>query len=1030
MTKQEESWTGHMIAVVVNRFLALAIGIILLIVLFGKSAESVEHLRSYRDGDVMIGMTLPMHTAATENDVCSAVSVKSIFVLEAMLYTIRRKNRVGRDMNGMQIGYDVRDTCFSISTAMKQGLNFVANIEEWKTAHDNASGEISGVGFGASTKPAKPGSGFPIGNDSGINKTMLCHEKPIMGLVGASGSSVSIAIAGLFSLYRIPMISYFSTSTALSDTHTYPSFYRTIPSDDKQTVAMAEMITRFHWNYISTIATDNEYGREASHLHKVLAGIEALKGEIAYRNICLARDDLYDPTAGDQQVVNIISALKEDARVKVIILFMYWQHAKLFLNEAYRQGLKGITWIASESWSATHEMLQLPPELARGIIGISVPSHVYPDFQNYVHRQPLYRRVRHNPWLSVYAKENFNCNLMESSTDCPQTKYDSSLKDCPQNWTLGDLLETNETLSVTVNAANALLTLVEAMNMAIADKKDDLIKDKWFTHEELNRYVGRVDFKGAGEEHVRFDENGDFVGAKYHILNVQEKNGKLGLKTVGEWESGEGPGTLTLREEEIQWNEGTRPVSRCSAVCQPGYQMLPSPSECCWDCQKCPVGEISNSTQSLLCHKCELYTHTNQKQSECLPNKETWLYHYLPMCVAILTMGLLGLLSVLIILVIIIVFRDLVVIRRTELKYTFLLVTFSGHLYPFFHALMPTTARCTVQLCLLFIPSVLQTVILMSQTEPVLVITGRALHLVFHKRTYKKFVQIFTFYLLGIIGIALCLLPLAISLPIVKKSLEKVSVTFLSCEDPYRDVGFVPIIFSAILLMIAAFFFEREKPGLRHSSYNGISCYVLVLILAVTIPVYVTVSYEQPKILILTLGNSLAHFAITGLKFLPQMYDIFVKKDRTKQDVEITLDTDTSQMSQPDAAQKERDAATAQPDADSSLQVPRSPVKTDNIPMSKIQSRESQKEAEDSDDIPRDPADVTLQVPEIIVDHDENRSNGDCDTVDIVRDSRESLRGSDLHINESPNGGHSDRVPVLTLKSYDDEENKNEVIFV
>ena len=70
--------------------------------------------------------------------------------------------------------------------------------------------------------------------------------------------------------------------------------------------------------------------------------MDSLISEIQSRNICLALDELYDVrTGGAERVTELIKQIKDNNRVKVVVLFMHWQVAKLFLYEASRQNLTG-----------------------------------------------------------------------------------------------------------------------------------------------------------------------------------------------------------------------------------------------------------------------------------------------------------------------------------------------------------------------------------------------------------------------------------------------------------------------------------------------------------------------------------------------------------------------------------------------------------------------------------------------------------------------------------------------------------------
>jgi len=62
-------------------------------------------------------------------------------------------------------------------------------------------------------------------------------------------------------------ISFFSTSTELSNRDRYPFFLRTIPSDVNQAQAMVELVRMFHWTYVSVVYEESSYGIQVRLCH-------------------------------------------------------------------------------------------------------------------------------------------------------------------------------------------------------------------------------------------------------------------------------------------------------------------------------------------------------------------------------------------------------------------------------------------------------------------------------------------------------------------------------------------------------------------------------------------------------------------------------------------------------------------------------------------------------------------------------------------------------------------------------------------
>ena len=64
-------------------------------------------------------------------------------------------------------------------------------------------------------------------------------------------------------------ISFFSTSPELSNKQRFEYFSRTIPSDHYQTMAMAKIVERLGWKYMSIIYEESNYGIKVKVIDQV-----------------------------------------------------------------------------------------------------------------------------------------------------------------------------------------------------------------------------------------------------------------------------------------------------------------------------------------------------------------------------------------------------------------------------------------------------------------------------------------------------------------------------------------------------------------------------------------------------------------------------------------------------------------------------------------------------------------------------------------------------------------------------------------
>ena len=59
---------------------------------------------------------------------------------------------------------------------------------------------------------------------------------------------------------QIPQVSYASTAPELSDNTRYDFFSRVVPPDTYQAQAMVDIVKAMRWNYVSTVASEGNYG--------------------------------------------------------------------------------------------------------------------------------------------------------------------------------------------------------------------------------------------------------------------------------------------------------------------------------------------------------------------------------------------------------------------------------------------------------------------------------------------------------------------------------------------------------------------------------------------------------------------------------------------------------------------------------------------------------------------------------------------------------------------------------------------------
>ena len=211
----------------------------------------IRGIQSRENKSFVLGGLFPIHFPSGDSSSaspCGPVWPQALEWVEAMLYAIDRINADPDLLPGVELGYDIRDTCLSETLGLDEAIDLI----------------ITGSNLNIASCQAELDAAKPSPNESGLG----VYPVPTSGIVGAAGSRVSVPVASLGRLFNMPQVSYASTSPLLSDQTRYSYFRRTIPADDLQVQAMVDLLHRFGWNYTypSCILRTHTAPRESTNL--------------------------------------------------------------------------------------------------------------------------------------------------------------------------------------------------------------------------------------------------------------------------------------------------------------------------------------------------------------------------------------------------------------------------------------------------------------------------------------------------------------------------------------------------------------------------------------------------------------------------------------------------------------------------------------------------------------------------------------------------------------------------------------------
>lgn len=174
-----------------------------------------------------------------------------------------------------------------------------------------------------------------------------------------------------------------------------------MPNDEHQATAMADIIEYFQWNWVGTIAADDDYGRP---------GIEKFREEAEERDICIDFSELisqYTPIEEIEKVVDVI----QNSTAKVIVVFSSGPDLEPLIKEIVRRNITGRIWLASEAW-ASSSLIAIPEyfHVIGGTIGFALRAGQIPGFREFL--QKVHPKMSNsNGFLKEFWEETFNCRM-------------------------------------------------------------------------------------------------------------------------------------------------------------------------------------------------------------------------------------------------------------------------------------------------------------------------------------------------------------------------------------------------------------------------------------------------------------------------------------------------------------------------------------------------------------------------------------------------------------------------------------------
>ncbi|XP_036738585.2 taste receptor type 1 member 3 isoform X3 [Manis pentadactyla] len=575
-------------------------------------------------GDYVLGGLFPLGSAEDADlssrmqpttTVCTRFSVLGLLWALAMKMAVEEINNATALLPGVQLGYDLFDTCSEPVVAMKHSLTFVAKAGSHTiTAHCDYTQ----------------------------------HQPRVLAVVGPHSSELALVTGKFFSFFLMPQVSYGASTDRLSNRELFPSFFRTVPSDRVQAVAIVELLQALSWNWVAAVGSDDEYGRQGLSLFSSLA---------TSRGICIAHEGLVPRLgAGSQQLGAVAGVLQQVNRssVQVVVLFSSARAAHTLFSYSIHGRLLPKVWVASEAWLTSDLVMTLPGMSQVGsVLGFLQQGAPMPEFSSYVRTclalaaDPTFCASldaeppgleEHGvglrcPQCDHITLENVSAGLLRHQTftayaavySVAQALHNTLLcnaSGCPRRepvrpwqvraWHPASTCMWPGPPGVPRSDVGGVSGLVTALgpSHSLPQPPHQLLENMY-----------NMSFRARGLA-LRFDTSGN-VDMDYDLKLWVWRDLVPELRTVGTFS-----GRLQLWHSRMYWHTpgNKEPVSQCSRECEKGQvHRVKGLHSCCYDCVDCKAGSYLHSPDDLICTQCDQDQWSPDRSTRCFPRRPRFL---------------------------------------------------------------------------------------------------------------------------------------------------------------------------------------------------------------------------------------------------------------------------------------------------------------------------------------------------------------------------------------------------------------------
>ncbi|XP_073484917.1 vomeronasal type-2 receptor 26-like [Aquarana catesbeiana] len=437
----------------------------------------------------------------------------------------------------------------------------------------------------------------------------------LAGFIGDQNSATTVNIAEILALYRYTQVSYGATTDVLSNRNFYPTFFRTVQSNQAIFFILSGLLQFFGWTWVGVISSDDDSGNQE---------IQLLTQYLTMKSICVAymiKIKLEAMSVSDEIFKNSIGIISKSS-AQVIILCGTFSSFMADLLIEVRHVLSNKTFIFGPIFASKTFLMEHYSKALDGSLAVEFDELHVPDMKSFYHSFQVVNHPQDTLLEHIWLLHLHCSGTNESRNRFYSTIYKFPLRNCSKAKRVTEFISFNS-MGLTDRVYRAVYSLAHALNnmyLSIGSQNQDKITQVHNYPHQLHYWVKNLrSLKGS----LLFHENGELIET-FNIVNWKIlNNSTLMVKRVGKTFMANGSWqNFFIQAEKILWKSGINkiPKSQCSRNCLPGTSKVQRSGihSCCYDCVLCAEGEISTVSDSESCQQCRYDEWPNEKKDRCV----------------------------------------------------------------------------------------------------------------------------------------------------------------------------------------------------------------------------------------------------------------------------------------------------------------------------------------------------------------------------------------------------------------------------